>query len=211
MNANEVGDTLTSIGKVREKLPTEVLGPCLVSIGLPLVNRIKFMASRIEWSPHKTKYVFYPMHLFNGNRVIGIIGIEQYFEPHMINPAVELRDFVEPKLRGLLHRAVTYEINNGAGAVTIGTGLSGPRASFTCKINDVTWFSGFLNLQQEDALKLIYSMRVELSEKPTQKKEAEPTEIDLVPKLTQLSKAFDAGLISEDEYLEKKKEIISKM
>jgi len=94
---NEVGDTLTSIGKVGEKLTTEVLGPCLVSIGSPLVTHIKFEASQNMVSNYNTKYVYYRMHLFNGKKNICRIGIGQHAQPYMFSPVVELRDFLEPQ------------------------------------------------------------------------------------------------------------------
>lgn len=220
MNANEAGDTITSIGKVREKLSVEVLGPCLVSIGSPLVNHIKFMASRVEWSSYKTKYVLYPMHLFSGKKMIGNIGIEQHAQPYMFSPAAELRDYIEPKLSGLLHRAFTYEIYDGTGAVTIGTGISGPRSSFYCKINDITRFCGFLHLSKEETMKLIYSIHVEMSESPTQKQEGsmpfsmsspnKPNDSNnIIVQLERLAKLKEQGILTEEEFQTQKKKILS--
>jgi hypothetical protein len=213
---NEIGDTLTSVGKVRAKQSTEVLGPCLVSIGSPLVTHIKFEASQNMISNYKSKYVLYRMYIFNGKKAIGHIGICQHPQPYMFRPEIELRDYLEPLWKGKLGSAdsFTREIYGGAGAVTIGTGwgLNGQRASFMHKINDVTTLNGYLQwLSEEEAMKLIYSIHVELREKPAPKQEASSTGIDLVQKLKQLKDARDAGLISEDEYQEKRKTILSKM
>jgi hypothetical protein len=211
---NEVGDTLTSVGKVREKQSTEVLGPCLVGIGSPLVTHIKFEASQNLISNYKTKFVHYKMYLFNGKKMIGYIGIGQHAQPYMFSPEIELRDFIEPHWKGLTSGSFTREINNGAGAVTIGTGmgLNGQRAVFIHKINDVTTLDGYLQwLSENESMKLISSIHVELREKPAPKQEADSTGMDLVQKLKQLKDARDAGLISEDEYQEKRKTILSKM
>jgi len=171
----------------------------------------KFEVSQNLISDYKTKFVYYRMILFNGKKMIGHIAIRQHAQPYKFSPVVELRDYVEPQLRGLLHQASTFEIYNGSGAVTVRTGVGGPVASFLHHINDVISVSGFLMLPKEEAMRLIYSIHVEPREKPTQGKEAEPSGINFVQKLKQLKEAHDAGLISEEEYQQKRQAILSKM
>lgn len=215
MTANEVGDAQTSIGIIRDKKPTEVLGPCIVSIGSPLVTHIKFEASKVLESVYKTNYVYYSMRLYNGKKQIGHIGICQHAQPYTFSPVIELRDHLEPQWKGILSGAFTREIFNGAGAVTIGTGLknsyNAQRASFMYKIDDFTGLNGFIQLSEEEAIELINSIHAELRESQHLKMQKYLLGDDLVQKLKQLKEARDADLISEDEYQQKRQTILSKM
>ena len=155
------------------------------------------------------------MHLFNNKKMIGHIGICQHAQPYKFSLAQELRDFVEPEYRKVYRDVFTQDIFNGTRAITIARKL-GPlrfgnpkeRASFAYMINDVTNVNGVIYLSQEEAIKLIYSIHAELKEKPAPKQEAVPTGIDLVQKLKQLKDAFEADLISGDEYQVAKRQVI---
>lgn len=179
VNSKEIGRNVTSLEAIREKHPTEVLGPCLVRIESPLVTHIRFRASKAQRSNYNTKYVLYPMDLFNGKNQIGIMGVCQSEQPYNFSAAQEARDFVEPEYRKVYQDVFTYEICNGCGSVTIGRKLTTPgslykgflripfknpkeKASFQYKINDLISVNGVFYLSQEEAMKLLDSIHVEL-------------------------------------------------
>jgi len=214
MNTDE-NENVTRIGVRRKKQPVEALGPCQVSIESPLITHVKFSESKNVMSAYKTKITYYSMDVFSDDERLGHIGICLHPQPYRFNLAQELRDFAEPEFRRGYGKVFTQELYNGAGGVTFATkryrlnfGFPKEKVSFAYMLTDTTNVNGILNnLPPEKALDVINSIHAEVREGITPPRFKE---MSLVQKLEDLKSARKAELITEEEYQQKKQDILSK-
>ena len=115
----------------KDKAENEALGPCIVNIGSPRINRVRIEPPQNKPTNSGTSYTHYTMTLFNKGGIlliefVGEIGICDYREPYEMNSVTEMVNFTEPDLKrrkGYRH-IETFEksIDGREGAITIGQG-----------------------------------------------------------------------------------------
>lgn len=215
----------------KDKVANEVLGPCIVNVGSPRINRV-----RIEPPQNKptddgsSSYQHHIMHLFNKGRIlneyIGRIGIFDHRDPYETNVVTDMVNSLEPHLKDQGYRYVeTIEksIDNKEGAITVGQGAPTlpDTVSFQYILDKFTRVSGFLMVSYKDALEILESVRVKFKEERALNRSKPSGEMNPVvsssamdsptQKLKQLKELLDQGFMTESEYESKRQEILSRL